>query len=90
MAKIHIFNPQTGPVVYSEDGRILGGGEHREVDVLDKHGKACVKRGYLTVIEDDKPQDESEDAPAKAARRSSAKAKSDDVASGASDQPSDD
>jgi hypothetical protein len=76
MAKIHIFNPSSGPVVYSIDGHILGGGEHRDIDALDKHGEHCVQCGYLVVIEDA--------APAKAApKRSAAK---DESGAGASDE----
>lgn len=85
MAKIHIFNPLTGPVVYSRDGRVLGGGEHREVDTLDARGQVCVARGYLLIIEPEEPQGEPKSAPAKAARQGAAKGKSDDTASGASD-----
>lgn len=85
MAKIHIFNPLAGPVVYSNDGHILGGGEHREVDALDEHGKHCVDSGYLTII-DDEPEADKE-APAKATRRKTSPKDESGEDSGASEGP---
>jgi hypothetical protein len=51
MDTIHIFNPSTGPVVYSLDGHVLGGGEHVYVASLDSRGERAVKRGYIVIIE---------------------------------------
>jgi hypothetical protein len=90
-----IFNPWNSPVVYSNDGHILGGGERREVESLDKHGERAVKHGYIVILDEEESQEDpaateeeeapgKEDAtPARASRRSS-KAKAKDEDSGAS------
>lgn len=46
-SKITLFNPTQMPVVYSDDGRVLGGGERIEIDRLDETGAEVVKQGYL-------------------------------------------
>jgi hypothetical protein len=45
--KITLFNPSAMPVVYTDQGHILGGGERCEVDALDETGRTVVKQGYL-------------------------------------------
>jgi hypothetical protein len=92
-----IYNPNNSPVVYSEDGRILGGDDRIEVDSLDRHGERALAHGYLMVLDEEKAEEEAapaeeEDAPgvdanapAKPARRPSAKGKAKDGDSGASD-----
>lgn len=42
-----LTNPGTTPVVYTNDGRILAGGERVWVPALDETGKAAVTRGLL-------------------------------------------
>lgn len=91
-----IFNPLNSPVVYSDDGHILGGGERREVDKLDKHGERALKHGYIIILDEEDTEENTaaseeeeasgkEDAaPARASRRGS-KAKPKDEDSGASD-----
>lgn len=92
-----IFNPLNSPVVYSDDGHILGGGERREVDKLDKHGERALKHGYIIILDEDDTEENAapaekeeasgkeDDAPARASRRApKAKAKGED--SGASTQ----
>lgn len=95
MAKIHIFNPTTGPICYSNDGRIIGGGEHAEVDSLDAHGERAVKRGYIVIM--DQPEDETasgddeaKDVKAKPSGRKAAAKDESSKDSGASDQPNGD
>lgn len=83
MSKITIFNPLSGPVVYSLDGRVLGGGERVEVDSLDDHGKHCVEFQYLTVLDDGEP--EAEEAPTKTARKRGAAKDESEPDSGASE-----
>lgn len=46
-AKVTLWNPGPTPVVYSEQGHILPGAEHREVDALDAVGKQAVADGLL-------------------------------------------
>jgi hypothetical protein len=46
-AKVTLFNPGGSPVVYSEQGHILGSAERREVDPLDAAGKRAVAEGLL-------------------------------------------
>lgn len=46
--KITLVNPTTSAVIYSEDGRQLGGGESVQVDEVDEVGKTAIERGYLT------------------------------------------
>ena len=58
-----IFNPTDMAVVYSEQGHILGGGERREVDQLDKHGQRSLDNGYIVRMDED---EESGDATAEA------------------------
>jgi len=92
-----IFNPLNAPVVYSDDGHILGGGERREVASLDQHGKRALAHGYIIILDEDDTEEnaaateEEEDsgkedaAPARASRRTP-KAKAKDEDSGASAQ----
>jgi hypothetical protein len=91
-----IFNPNNSPVVYSDDGHILGGGERIEVSALDKHGKRAVAHGYIIILDEETAEEnaaatEEEEAPgkedgtpARASRRSSKAAKAKDEDSGAS------
>lgn len=46
-SKITLFNPSAMPVVYTGDGRVIGGGERIEVERLDTTGETVVKEGYL-------------------------------------------
>jgi hypothetical protein len=53
-----LVNPETTPIVYSQDGHTLGGGERREVDALDAVGQRAVDAGLListSVTEDPGP-----------------------------------
>lgn len=91
-----IFNPHNTPVVYSNDGKILGGGERIEVASLDKHGERALAHGYIIVLDGDDAEEEAatteeedasgkEDAaPARASRRTSTKGKAKEEDSGAS------
>lgn len=45
--KITLVNPGNSAVVYSLDGRMLGGGESAEVEEIDEVGQAAIDRGYL-------------------------------------------
>jgi hypothetical protein len=45
--KIGLLNPGTTSIVYSADGRSIGGGERAEVDEVDEVGQAAIDRGYL-------------------------------------------
>jgi hypothetical protein len=68
-----IYNPSNSPVVYSENGHILGGDDRIEVDALDKHGKRAVDHGYLIVLEEEKAEeDQADEAPGRDAAASPA------------------
>lgn len=45
---VTLVNPGTSAVVYSLDGRQLGGGESVRVDEVDVVGLTAIERGYLT------------------------------------------
>lgn len=87
-----IYNPGNSPVVYSDDGKILGGDERIEVASLDKHGKRAVAHGYIVILEEEQAEDETasteeEEAPgnpARTARRTAPKTKAKGEGSGAS------
>jgi hypothetical protein len=91
-----IYNPGNSPVVYSNDGKILGGDERIEVASLDKHGKRAVAHGYIVILEEEQTEDEAvsteeegapgkeDDTPARAARRTAPKTKAKGEGSGAS------
>lgn len=91
-----IYNPGNSPVVYSDDGKILGGDERIEVASLDKHGKRALAHGYIVVLEGEQAEEETAsteeeeatgkggDAPARAGRRAASKTKAKDEGSGAS------
>ena len=91
-----IFNPLNTPVVYSDDGKILGGGERIAVDSLDKHGERSVEHGYIIILDGEQDAEEAASAeeeeasgkddptPARAGRRAAAKGKPKDGDSGAS------
>jgi hypothetical protein len=93
-----IYNPLSDPVVYSNDGHILGGDERREVEALDEHGERSIAHGYIVLLDQEKTEEEEaateEEPPGKDARASGrgraakAKAKVDD--SGASTGSDDD
>lgn len=46
--KITLVNPTTSAVIYTTDGRQLGGGESVQVDEVDEVGQVAIERGYLT------------------------------------------
>jgi hypothetical protein len=91
-----IYNPGNSPVVYSDDGKILGGDERVEVASLDKHGKRAVAHGYIVVLDEEKTEEEGvtteaeeapdkdANAPAQSGRRTSSKTKAKAEGSGAS------
>lgn len=54
-----IYNPGSSPVVYSEDGKILGGDDRIEVGKLDKHGRRAVDHGYLLILDEEKTEEET-------------------------------
>jgi len=45
--KIIVFNPTSSPLVYTEDGRSLGGGERCEVDRIDAVGQGLIDTDAL-------------------------------------------
>jgi hypothetical protein len=45
--KFVLVNPGTSTLVYTEDARMLSGGQRVGVDSLDSVGQAMVDRGYL-------------------------------------------
>jgi hypothetical protein len=93
-----IYNPLSDPVVYSNDGHILGGDERREVEALDEHGKRSVDRGYIVLLDREKTEEETasteEEPPGKVAQTSgrgrAAKTKAKEEDSGASTGSDDD
>jgi hypothetical protein len=44
---VGLLNPGGSTVVYTEDGRSLGGGERARVEEIDPVGRAAIARGYL-------------------------------------------
>jgi len=61
---ITIINAGSGPVVYDEDGRSLGGGERLEVAALDSAGRRAVEQGHLLRMAEDPAKDEPGGEPA--------------------------
>lgn len=61
-AKVTLFNPGPSPVVYSNQGHILGTAERRNVDALDPVGAAAVTQGLL-VNETEQAKDAGDGAP---------------------------
>jgi hypothetical protein len=61
-AKVTLYNPGPTPVVYSEQGHILGSAERREVGVLDESGARAVAQGLL-VNESEQAKDAGDGAP---------------------------
>lgn len=49
--EITLLNPGTTAVVYSEDGRMIGGGERLKLDAVDAVGQAALDRGYLRRVD---------------------------------------
>lgn len=71
-SKITLFNPSIVPVVYTDDGRIVAGGERVELDKLDESGQRAVDRGRLVnETKDDEPTGEA--APADSEKESQPK-----------------
>lgn len=69
-----VVNPGTGPVVWSDDGRVLGAGERAAV-VFDDTTRAAVDAGRLTVSEEsatdtDAPEEGERDGSARRGRKS--------------------
>jgi hypothetical protein len=60
--KVALFNPGPTPVVYSDQGHILPGAEHRDVDSLDEVGLRAVAEGLL-VNETEQAKDAGDGAP---------------------------
>jgi hypothetical protein len=56
--KVTLFNPTAAPVVYTDTGKILAGGERCEVDELDNAGRTVVEHGYLVNETSDASQEE--------------------------------
>lgn len=87
--KITVFNPTTAPVVFTEDGRTIGGGERREVDALDSVGQHLLDSGGLidvTPQPEDRDETASEPVLPRAAGRPEGAKKATTSRSGASDQ----
>lgn len=47
MPKITLFNPEQSPTVYDAEGRVLGGAERVEVEVLNEVAEAAIDAGIL-------------------------------------------
>lgn len=46
---VTLFNPWSTPCVYTDDGKIIGGGEHAVVDAVDATGCNAIKEKWITV-----------------------------------------
>lgn len=62
--KTTVFNPSSSPVVYTMDGRTLGGGERCEVNAVDAVGQGLLDTDALLDVT---PAEETREAPAKKA-----------------------
>lgn len=61
-----LINGGVTPVVYTDDGRVLGAGERVEVSSLDGTATAQVEHGYLTVDKGERDHDGTDTSGASA------------------------
>lgn len=72
MTQVTLFNPNTTPVVFDKDGRIVEGGGRREVGKVDEVGREAIEHGLLIEEKPEGKEDTAEDSKPSAAKASGA------------------